>query len=463
MKNFLFICIALLCMFSYSKATTDCFTPYCPNNFTTQSEIVKEINGLYVNTGNESGIFNISYKTRKCCNPTTTECVYTIDIENITAPNGPTLFNENILKEITRKLLGTVRTDHQLPSTTTIYDIYVRSRTCFHKLLDMESQGCSEDCCIIQYTVGKENNYEVVLLSKPIEEAPAGNCSESCFTACQTSTVDLQSIVGWSPTNCDNFCYWRLDGNSVVSDDFNFIGPINGEDFIIKTLNNRSTPSIMERMRFSNNNRIDFRLNAWISMPLISFDADYNESSIIKHDPTMKIYRQTGIIDNDGLNYQAFPWWISVNMMNGNSYNAFNIWSGSPVIPGKETPTNMNKVFTILGNGNIGIGVQEPKQKLVVDGTICAKEVRVSLSGDPCWPDYVFDKNYNLKSIEELEKFIKTNKHLPEIPSADEILRDGVELGAIQAKLLQKIEELTLYIIQLKNENDEMKKILLNK
>ncbi len=111
----------------------------------------------------------------------------------------------------------------------------------------------------------------------------------------------------------------------------------------------------------------------------------------------------------------------------------------------------------IQDGGNIGIGVDEPLEKLVVDGTICAKEVRVSLEGAPCWPDYVFDENYNLTNITELEKYIKENKKLPEMPNANEVSSQGIEIGDMQARMLKKIEELTLYVIELKKENETIK------
>jgi hypothetical protein len=90
-----------------------------------------------------------------------------------------------------------------------------------------------------------------------------------------------------------------------------------------------------------------------------------------------------------------------------------------------------------------------------------AQEVRISLGGTPCWiPDYVFADNYKLTSIDELEKFIKSNKHLPGIPNAEDVANNGIELGDMQARMLQKIEELTLYIIELKKENEEIKKMV---
>jgi hypothetical protein len=74
----------------------------------------------------------------------------------------------------------------------------------------------------------------------------------------------------------------------------------------------------------------------------------------------------------------------------------------------------------------------------------------------------VFDKDYNLPGITETEDFIKANQHLPGIPSAEEMQQNGINLGEMQIKLLQKIEELTLYVIELKKENEEMKEEIEN-
>lgn len=92
-----------------------------------------------------------------------------------------------------------------------------------------------------------------------------------------------------------------------------------------------------------------------------------------------------------------------------------------------------------------------------VGGKIICEELRVELEAN--WPDYVFDDNYKLKSIDELEKSIKENKHLPGMPSAKEVEeQNGFHVGEMQTKLLEKVEELTLYVIQLKKENDQLKK-----
>jgi hypothetical protein len=106
---------------------------------------------------------------------------------------------------------------------------------------------------------------------------------------------------------------------------------------------------------------------------------------------------------------------------------------------------------TLHCTGRMAIGTTNVDTfKLAVNGTIKARGIVVTNTG---WSDFVFKKGYNLKPIAEVEKFIKTKKHLEGIPTAKEVAKNGVSLGDMQAKLLQKVEELTLYIIELKREN----------
>ena len=101
--------------------------------------------------------------------------------------------------------------------------------------------------------------------------------------------------------------------------------------------------------------------------------------------------------------------------------------------------------MTILGeNGNVGIGTTNPNYKLDVAGTIRANEIIVNTTG----ADFVFADDYQLRPLSEVKTFIQENKHLPEILSAQEMQENGVGINELQTQLLQKIEELTLYILQ---------------
>ncbi|SFO22527.1 hypothetical protein SAMN05428949_4544 [Chitinophaga sp. YR627] len=107
----------------------------------------------------------------------------------------------------------------------------------------------------------------------------------------------------------------------------------------------------------------------------------------------------------------------------------------------------------ILPNGNVGIGITNPQSKLAVNGDIFSKRVKVTQEG---WADFVFAPDYQLPSLAELESYIKTNKHLPDVPSAKEVVAKGLDLGEINKILLQKIEELTLHLIEESKRNRDL-------
>ena len=117
--------------------------------------------------------------------------------------------------------------------------------------------------------------------------------------------------------------------------------------------------------------------------------------------------------------------------------------------------------MTIDDSGGVGIGNMFNQNDvpagyaLAVDGKVLCEEVEVLISSD--WPDYVFDADYPLMPLEELERSIRENKHLPGMPSAADVQSDGLALGSAQAKLLEKIEELTLYVIDLNKDLETVK------
>ncbi|MBS7256730.1 hypothetical protein [Flavobacterium branchiicola] len=114
--------------------------------------------------------------------------------------------------------------------------------------------------------------------------------------------------------------------------------------------------------------------------------------------------------------------------------------------------------MTLNSNGSLGIGtVTTGVHKLAVEGSIGAREIKVQATG---WSDFVFKKEYNLPTLEQVEKHITEKGHLENIPSEEEVVKNGINLGEMNAKLLQKIEELTLYSIQQNKKIIEMEKRL---
>ena len=112
-------------------------------------------------------------------------------------------------------------------------------------------------------------------------------------------------------------------------------------------------------------------------------------------------------------------------------------------------------------NGSLGIGVTLANNpngyKFAVNGKIGAKEVQIENTSST-WPDFVFKSDFKLRSLSDVENYIKDNGHLPEIPSEKQVKEEGIKVGEMNAKLLQKIEELTLYLIEANKRIDNLSK-----
>lgn len=122
---------------------------------------------------------------------------------------------------------------------------------------------------------------------------------------------------------------------------------------------------------------------------------------------------------------------------------------------GSSAPGGGKPLLFVRGDGNVGIGTSVPQAKLAVKGDVFALKIKVTQTG---WADFVFHPDYKLPALQDVEQFVKEHRHLPEIPSQKDVERDGLDIGEINKKLLQKVEELTLYLIEMKKENDDLKK-----
>jgi len=118
-----------------------------------------------------------------------------------------------------------------------------------------------------------------------------------------------------------------------------------------------------------------------------------------------------------------------------------------------------NKSVYVTKQGNVGIGLKNPQDKLEVNGQIHARSVKIDIKD---WADFVFEKDYDLPRLREIENYINKKGHLPNVPSTQEVTENGIELGEMQKILLQKVEELTIYLIQQDKEIESLKKELKN-
>lgn len=159
------------------------------------------------------------------------------------------------------------------------------------------------------------------------------------------------------------------------------------------------------------------------------------------------------------LNYDDTPLSFTTDKSTSWQYIAYNSGGTRKAWVGMDTDNNFNITkenggIIVLKGAGVGIGTASIGScALAVEGTIGARKVKVTAGP---WPDFVFEENYPLPSLAELSTYLKTNKHLPGIPSAAEVKNDGLDLGDMNAKLLQKVEELSLYIIQ---QNEKLEKI----
>lgn len=207
------------------------------------------------------------------------------------------------------------------------------------------------------------------------------------------------------------------------------------------TTDRRNTIEIVNRMSSGN---IDFFTQNSFSIPKLRITST-GDIGIGTSTPSAKFH----VLDNSGY---AFGFVLS------NTHSA----GHGLLIQGGGTTGNRyilqlkdatgNDRMTIHDTGEVGIGtISTGSHQLAVEGSIGAREIKVEASG---WSDFVFENDYELRTLEEVEQHINENGHLPEIPSEAEVTENGINLGEMNAKLLQKIEELTLYLIE---QNKELK------
>lgn len=175
-----------------------------------------------------------------------------------------------------------------------------------------------------------------------------------------------------------------------------------------------------------------------------------------------------GLMDGDS------NWSMRIAKDNYTSFNINNIekmrikHNGNVGI-GTTNPTNklhVNGATRIVGKTYIGNVDDEPTNfdyKLFVEKGILAESMRVAVKNSAEWADYVFEDDHKLISTAEVSQHISEHKHLPNVPSADQVVEEGIDMAKMDAILLRQIEELWLHVIELKEENEKLKELVLSK
>ncbi len=192
------------------------------------------------------------------------------------------------------------------------------------------------------------------------------------------------------------------------------------------------------RHYFDQNGRVGFGTGAIAPAAALEVSTTSSETIRMKgSNPYMSFYDNTN-------GYQGYLW-----------YNGADIVLGSSTAPIRFASNGYRMAINTDGRVTIGSGnTAAAGYMLSVDGKVICEEARVQISS--AWPDYVFHDDYKLRPIEELEKLIKAEKHLPDMPSAAVVEKEGIALGDMNKKLLEKVEELTLYIIELNKKNTKL-------
>lgn len=289
------------------------------------------------------------------------------------------------------------------------------------------------------------------------------------FGYTQTNTFPLNGNVGIGSLNPTAKTDIYLPSNSTMDSGLRITSPY--------TFQAGSNLSALFHIRKSG-----FSQGAYFSQFIVKTNGDVG---IGEQNPNSKLHVHNGRIQVSGNNSFGGPMII----FGGGSSNPNGNWGIEYVsggVPGLNfwKPSGSNnfgnyKMF-ISDEGKVSIGLDPIEvntfnnvtyngdYKLYVGTGILTEKVKIALRSSEDWADYVFKEDYNLLTLDEVEQHIKENGHLPNVPSAETVVESGIDVAKMDAKLLEKIEELTLYIIEqnkrlikLEKENKELRLIIL--
>jgi hypothetical protein len=247
---------------------------------------------------------------------------------------------------------------------------------------------------------------------------------------------------------------WSLTGNPGTNQTSNFLGTTDNQQVVFRT-NNTVRMNIGTNAAPTNQGAVTIGNLDPDAAPyyggLLRLRSPNNETAI----DLIKGSNNTGGWDNQirFYNTNALRHVIADDYTTGKLLIQTNVDPSS----GSVNFLDIRGKVQITRDGSITLTTPGDYDLYVAEG-ILTEKVKVAVRNTGDWSDYVFQKDYKLPSLTQLGKFIEQNKHLPGVPSSEEMVKNGNDLGKTDAKLLEKIEELTLYIIQLNQQLEEQKK-----
>jgi hypothetical protein len=266
--------------------------------------------------------------------------------------------------------------------------------------------------------------------------------------------------VGINTNNPEHFL--DVNGNARVSNGYLKIQDYNASSGTIQFLNSDGTPTHhMTHLNFNGGLMMIQKLPATHFDWVMDINGRIGMGTTV---PAVKMHIDGGAISGEVFRIEGTN--VQMGLATDGILKGFFNLTGDDVKIGTLASNDLGKFIIRLNGGDrmfvhpdgrVSIGISTPATgyMLSVNGKIISEEVRVEL--DVNWPDYVFKQDYKLPSLKQVENFIQKNNHLPGIPSAAQVKKEGIELGDMNKRLLEKIEELTLYLIQQNKELEVLK------
>ena len=261
-----------------------------------------------------------------------------------------------------------------------------------------------------------------------------------------TGTTTTFNVTGLTPSTSYNFTVFAEDAAGNVS------AVSNTETVITQSVPDTEAPSAVTNLVSSNTTSTGTSLSwsaATDNVGVTNYEV-FQDGVSIANTGTTTSWNVSGLTPSTSYDFTVFAEDAAGNVSAVSNTESITTSAGGGVVDYTSENSNMTTVDwtarDLFADRNVGIGTTNTQgYRLAVAGNVIAEGVKVELQGN--WPDFVFEKDFELLDLNDVGKFIQEHGHLPNIPSAEKVQKEGIDLGEMDAKLLQKIEELTLYLL----------------